>query len=136
MTGQSDVSKALDEAFRAASLLTGSTEVAEKAVLDGIAALEFGYIAENVLLVETVKSAIHRRVAFSDQSAHAHLPVELRRPFLLAPIARDCFILRVFFGIAGGTCADILHLGVEEFKELLCGALQELALLEAYSLPC
>ncbi len=36
-------SKALDEAFRAAFLLTGSTGAAENAVLDGIAALEFGY---------------------------------------------------------------------------------------------
>ena len=40
MTAKGDVYKALDEAFRAALLLTGSTEVAENAVLDGIAALD------------------------------------------------------------------------------------------------
>jgi len=131
MTAQSEVSKALDEAFRAASLLTGSTEAAENAVLDGIAALEFGYIIDDVLLVETVKSAIHRRVAFSGQSAQTHLPLELRRLFLLAPISRDCFILRVLLGITAGTCSNILHLGVEEIEEALCAALQELPLLEA-----
>ena len=133
MTAQSEVSKALDEAFRAASLLTGSTEVAENAVLDGIAALEFGYVVDDVLLVETVKSAIHRRVAFSSQSAQAHFPLELRRLFLLAPISRDCFILRVLLGITAGTCSNILRLGVEEIEEVLCAALQELALLEVCS---
>jgi len=71
MAAQSEVSKALDEAFRAAFLLTGSTEAAENAVLDGIAALEFGYIVDDVLLVETVKSAIQRRADLTSQSAQA-----------------------------------------------------------------
>jgi hypothetical protein len=114
-------------------LLTGSTEIAENAVLDGIAAFEFGYIVDDVLLVETVKSAIHRRAAFSGQSAKAHLPLELRRLFLLAPISRDCFILRVLLGITAGSCSNILRLGVEEIEEVLCAALQELPLLEACS---
>jgi hypothetical protein len=50
MTAQSEASKAIGEAFRTALLLTGSTEVAEKAALDGIAALEFGYLVDDVLL--------------------------------------------------------------------------------------
>lgn len=64
MTTTSEVSKALNEAFRAASILTGNTEVAETAVLDGITASEFGDIADDVLLVETVKCAIQRRADF------------------------------------------------------------------------
>jgi hypothetical protein len=131
MTAPSEVSKALDQAFRAASLLTGSAEVAENAVLDGIDALEFDKPVDDVLLVETVKSAIRRRVAFSGLSEQAHLPLELQRLFLLAPISRDCFILRVLLGITAWTCSNILHLGVEEIEVVLCAALQELPLLEA-----
>jgi hypothetical protein len=100
MTAKSEASKAIDKAFRAALLLTGNTELAENAVLDGIAASEFGHIVDDVLL-ETVKSAIQRRAAFSDQSAQApsDLPLELRRLFLLAPISRDSFVLRVLLGM-------------------------------------
>jgi hypothetical protein len=135
MTAQSEVSKALDEVFRAAFLLTGSTEVAENAVLDGIAALEFGHFVDDVLLVETVKSAIQRRADFPGQSEQApsHLPLELRRLLLLAPISRDCFVLRVLLGIPPATCSAVLHLTIHEIEEVLCAALQELPLLEAYS---
>jgi hypothetical protein len=105
MTAKGEVSKAVDEAFCAAFLLTGSTEAAENAVLDGIAALEFGHVVDDVLLVETVKSAIQRRADFPGQpeQAPSHLPLELRRLFLLAPISRDCFVLRFLLGITPGT---------------------------------
>jgi hypothetical protein len=134
MTAKSEASKAIDKAFRAAILLTGSTELAENAVLDGIAASEFGHIVDDVLL-ETVKSAIQRRAAFSDQSAQApsDLPLELRRLFLLAPISRDSFVLRVLLGMPPATCSRILRLGIDEFEDVLCAALQELPFLEAYS---
>ena len=135
MTAKGEVSKALDEAFRAAAMLTGSAEVAENAVLDGIAASEFGNIVDGVLLVETVKSAIQRRADFPGRSEQAplHLPQELRQLFLLAPISRDCFVLRVLLGIAPGTCFGILHLTIQEIEEVLYTALQELPFLEARS---
>ena len=135
MTAKGDVYKSLDEAFRAAFLLTGSTEVAENAVLDGIAASEFGHIVDDVLLVETVKSAIQRRAHLTSQSMQApsHLPLELRRLFLLAPISRDSFVLRVLLGITPRTCSGILHLTIHEIEEALCAALQDLPLLGAYS---
>jgi hypothetical protein len=114
MTAQGKVSKALDEAFRAAFLLTGSTEVAEKAVLDGIASLECGHLADDALLVETVKSAIHRRDALSGQSARAHLPVEVRRSFPVAPISRDCRVLRVLPGKRPAASYAVLHLTIQE----------------------
>ena len=41
MIRKNEVSKALDGAFRAAFMLTGCTQAAEHAVLDGIAATEF-----------------------------------------------------------------------------------------------
>ena len=135
MTAKGEVSHAVDEAFCAALLLTGSTEVAENAVLDGIAALAFGAIVDDVLLIETVKSAIQRRADFPAQSEQAtsHLPLELRRLFLLAPISRDCFVLRFRLGITPGTFSGMLHLTTQETEEVLCAALQELPLLEADS---
>ena len=135
MNTRSELSKALDEAFRAAFLLTGTTECAENAVLDGIAASEVDRIVDEGLLVESVKSAIQRRADDPAQPEQAglYLPLELRRLFLLAPISHDCFMLRVLLGINVGTCSRIMRLGIDEFGEVLCAALQELPRLEAHS---
>jgi hypothetical protein len=134
MTIKSDALKALDKAFRAALLLTGSTEAAENAVSDGIAALECGHGADDVLL-ETVSSAIQRRAPASGQSAQApaHLPLELRRLFPLAPISRDSFVLRFLLGVPIAKCSAVLRLTIHEIEEVLCAALQELPRLELYS---
>ena len=135
MTAKGEISKALDEAFRAALMLTGSTEVAENAVLDGIAASEFGHIVDDVLLVETVKSAIQRRADLPGQSKQApsHLPLELQRLFLLAPISRDAFVLRVLLGMPRATCSAVLHLTIDEIDDVLYAAMQDLPHLETRS---
>ena len=65
MTAKDDLRNALDGAFRAAFLLTGSLEVAETAVLDGIAALDVSHVPDEVLVFESVKSAIRRRSSLS-----------------------------------------------------------------------
>jgi hypothetical protein len=85
-------SKALDGAFCAAFILTGCTQAAEHAVLDGIAATEFDNAVGDVFLLETVKAAIQRRrdSAHQSQQSPSSLPLELRRLFLLAPISRAC----------------------------------------------
>jgi hypothetical protein len=123
----------LVEAFRAALLVTASAEAAEQAVLGGIAALEFGHIANDTLLVETLKTVIQRRDDFPGQPEPTRLrpPPELQRLFLLAPISRDCFMLRVLLGIPIGTCSRILRLGIDEIRDVLCAALQELPFLAA-----
>jgi hypothetical protein len=133
MRAEGDAYKALDEAFRGAWFFTGSTDAAEYAVLDGIAALNVGRIAADVLLIETARSAMRRRADLGSQSAQAssHLPWELQRLYLLAPIQRDCFVLRVLLGITVGSCSRILNLGIKDFEEMLCAALQELPRLEA-----
>jgi DNA-directed RNA polymerase specialized sigma24 family protein len=97
--------------------------------------LEFGHTPNDVLLVETAKAAIQYRADFPTQSEPALLqhPREFQRLLLLAPISRDCFILRVLLGINVGTCSRILRLGIEEFREALYAALQELPRLEAHS---
>jgi len=94
MIGKNEVSNALDGAFRAAFMLTGSTQAAERAVFDGIAATEFDSVVDDVFLLETVKAAIQRRPdsAHQSQQPPSCLPLELRWLFLLAPISRDCFV--------------------------------------------
>ena len=128
MTGRNEVSKALDGAFRAAFMLTGSMQAAEHAVLNGIAAIECYSAGDDAFLFETVRAAIQRRPDSPHQSHQrcAQLPLELRRLFLLTPISRDCFVLRILLGIAVGTCSRILHRRVEEIEDVLCAALQEL----------
>ena len=135
MIGKNEASKALDAAFRAAFMLTGSMQAAEHAVLNGIAATECYSAGDDTFLFETVKVAIQRRPdsLHQLQQPPAHLPLELRRLFLLTPISRDCFVLRILLGIAVGTCSRILHRRVEEIEDVLCAALQELPGLEARS---
>jgi len=136
MKAKGDEHNTLDEAFRAAFMLTGSIEVAETAVLDGIAALESIHAAGEALIFESVKSAIQRRTSCSDQCAQAFadLPVELRRLFLLAPFNRDCFVLRILVGIPSATCAAVLRVPVHKIDAFLCAALQDLPRLNAYGL--
>jgi hypothetical protein len=124
----STISETLDHAFRAALFLTGDADLAENAVLDGIAALESNDTVEKALVVKTVESVIRQRADFPThtEQAMARLPPELQRLIGLAPVSRDCFILRVLFGISPVNCAAILNLSSEEFKESLCAAYQQL----------
>ena len=86
MISKTEVSKALDGAFRAALMLTGSIQAAEHAVFNGIAATECYSAEHDALLLETVKAAIQRRPNSLHQSQEppAHLPLELRRLFRIA----------------------------------------------------
>jgi hypothetical protein len=124
MIDRNEISKALDGAFHAASVLTVSTQAAEHAVLDGIAATEFDSVIDDAFLLETAKAAIQQRPDFPQQSPWppSHLPVELQRLFLLAPISRDCFVLQILVGITPRTCSAMLDITTEETQEAL-GAL-------------
>ena len=135
MIGKNEVARALDGAFCAAFMLTGSMQAAEHAVLNGIAETECYGAEDDAFLLGTIKAAIQRRADSPHQSHQrcAQLPLELRRLFLLAPISRDCFVLRILLGIPVGICSRILHRRVEEIEEVLCAALQDLASLEARS---
>jgi len=129
----SAISEALDRAFRAALMLTGRADMAENAVLDGIAGLEPSDDVEKALVAKTVECIMRRRADFPNQlkQALALLPQELQRLIALTPIARDCFILRILFGIAPASCASILNLTAPEFDESLYAALQQQSKLEA-----
>jgi hypothetical protein len=133
MIGRNEVSRALDGAFRAALMLTGSAQAAEDAVLDGIAATEFDSLAGDVFLLETVKAAFQRRSESAHQSEQPPLclPLELRRLFLLEPVSRDCFVLLILLGLTPRACSGILQLTIEEAHQTLCAALEALPFLEA-----
>ena len=111
----------------------GSTQAAEHAVLDGIAATEFDSVVDDVFHSETIKAAIQRRPDSTHQSQQApsYFPIELRRLFLLAPISRDCFVLRILLGLTPRACSGILQLTIEEAHQTLCAALEALPFLEA-----
>ena len=71
MIRKNEVSKALDGAFRAAFMLTGCTQAAEHAVLDGIPVTEF----DNVKRYEqgTVLGLINRSSRSRAQQQHSHV---------------------------------------------------------------
>ena len=120
--------ESLTDAFRAAFLLTGSLDLAENAVLHGIAALAPNDDVEKDLVKKTVELIFRRRMDFPNQLEHslALLPPELRRLIWLAPVGRDCFILRVLFGITAASCAKILNLTIEQLDVSLRAALRQL----------
>src|SRR5260370_10374414 len=111
------IGEALDEAFRAALVLTGSIEAAERAVADGITTLGFD-LAGDTLVVETARFAIQRRAEFSDEpEALSILPLELQGLFLISTICCDCFGFRVLIGLTAEVSAGILHLSKDEIAE-------------------
>ena len=121
---------ALDMAFRTALLLTGDARTAEVAVTRAIDACEA--LSPGGLLIEAVRSAVRRRTQLSNGPYEVDgLPVELRRLFMLQPLLRHCFVLRILVGLFPEVCAELLEISVIEFEDALYGALTELALLHS-----
>ena len=89
------VGNGLATAFRTALLLGGSTKMAEAAVFDGI---EYSKgVSQSSLVIETAKSVVRRcKESPPRLDIYAQLPVELVRLFLLDPIVRYSFVLRIF----------------------------------------
>ena len=122
--------RALDMAFRTALLLTGDTTTAEAAVTYGIAACED--LSPGGLLNEAVRSAVRRRTKSSDGFYEVDgLPAELRRLFMLQPLRRYCFVLRILVGLSPEVCAELLDISVTEFEDTVYAALTELPLLRS-----
>jgi hypothetical protein len=103
MIGRNEVSRALDGAFRAALMLTGSTTPPSMRCW-----MESPQQSSTALWV----AAIQRRSEFAHQSEElpSCFPPELRRLFLFEPISRDCFVLRILLGLTPRTCSGILQL--------------------------
>jgi len=119
---------ALDMAFRTALILTGAMKTAEAAVMQGIGACED--LSPRGLMIEAVRSAVRRRTKSSDGPCEVEcLPPELRRLFMLQPLPRHCFVLRVLVGLSPEVCAELLEVSVTEFENTVYRALTQLPLL-------
>jgi DNA-directed RNA polymerase specialized sigma24 family protein len=111
-------------------LLAGATKTAEAALMDGIDACEDP--SHRGLLIEAVRSTIRRRTKSADApDALELLPPELRRLFMLQPLSRDCFVLRILVGLSPEVCAELLDVSVTELEEAVCVALNQLPLLSS-----
>jgi hypothetical protein len=79
------------------------------------------------LLIEAVRSAVRRRTKSSDGPYDVDgLPAELRRLFMLQPLPRFCFVLRILAGLSPEVCAELLDISVTELEDAVCSALTEL----------
>jgi DNA-directed RNA polymerase specialized sigma24 family protein len=56
-------------------------------------------------------------------------PQELRRLFMLQPLSRDCFVLRILVGLSTEVCAELLDVSITEFEDAVYAALTQLPLL-------
>ena len=122
------VSQALDMVFRTALLLTGDTRTAEAAVMHGIGACED--VSPGGLLIEAIRSAVRRPTKSSEGPCEVEcLPPELRRLFMLQPLPRHCFVLRVLVGLSPEVCGELLEVSDTEFENAVYRALTQLPLL-------
>jgi hypothetical protein len=71
-------------------------------------------------------SATHEIIGRSLRSREP--PPELQRLFMLQPLPRHCFVLRVLVGLTPEVCAELLEISVSEFEGALYAALIELPL--------
>jgi hypothetical protein len=124
---QEEISGALHTAFLTALLLGGDTTTAEAAVLDGIGACD---ISHRGLLIEAVRSMLRRRASSVDAAGPGQLlPLELSRLFMLKPLSRDCFVLRLLVGLSPEVCAGLLDISITESEEAVYAGLNELPFL-------
>jgi len=123
-------SSAVQTAFRTALLLAGVIKTAEAAVLDGIGACED--LSDHGLLIESVRSTIRQRTRLVDAPDGLELlPPELRRVFMLQPLLRDCFVLRILVGLSPEVCTKLLNISITEFENTAYAALIQLPLLSS-----
>src|ERR1700692_3961479 len=64
-----------------------------------------------------VRSTLRRRTKSADDpDALELLPPELRRLFMLQPLSRDCFVLRILVCLSPEVCAGLLDIFITEFR--------------------
>ena len=123
MNFELQIEEGLYESFRAALVLTGSTEAAERAITIAIDSLGSEFSAPE-LLVRTAQSALMNGT--SSGTPCSVLPLELQALSLFHPTRRHAFILRVLLGLDLETCSEILRLFSQEVEEAVHELLPEL----------
>ena len=120
----------LQEAFRAAVLLTGNLKQAEEAVLEGI--LLWNSEVAPDLLQKTTAAAVEKNLTAISRSedlsqTFGHLPVELQRVLRLPASLRRCYVLRILMALPNATCSMLLGLDPHAVNRNACRAAQILA---------
>ena len=59
------------------------------------------------------------------------LPPELRRLFMLQPLLRDCFVLRILVGLSPEVCGGLLDISITEFEDAAYAALSQLSVISS-----
>ena len=126
-------------AFFAALLLTGSTELAEAAVLRAIDAWDAGAESEDALFERAIEAAARAQPGGADAPAEPdeaawRLPAELQAVLELAPDQRRSFVLRILLGLPKQLCARMLQLNPYQTDLQLIAALPFLPQSRAFAI--
>jgi DNA-directed RNA polymerase specialized sigma24 family protein len=136
-SGTPDVSPSeyLEEMFIAALLLTGSAEVAEEAVLEGIESWDngeaFGASVFHATLRAAIRIALQKGSPREREISSVRLPDELSRVLLLPTDLRYCFVMRFLIGLPRAECSQLLQLDVARLDERCASAALALASVKA-----
>jgi hypothetical protein len=109
--------------FATAVLLTGSTERAETAVLEGIQAMDVNARTDGELLRRTVTAAVQAEQFDGGQrladvaGAMLLLPPELQEVLHLPGALRQCFVVRVLLGMPRERCAALFGTDTKDVDE-------------------
>jgi len=121
-----DIEQAVSLAFRAAHLLTASTQQAESAVLKAIDSFDPDVDTGETLFQNAILGAVQCPSSQS-KSTESFEPLELHAILSLSENLRRCFVLRVLVGLSRRSCARLLRLNVSAVNDYTCAALQRLA---------
>jgi len=122
--------KLVHQAFIVALLITGTTEDAEAAVLEGISSLDLADEPRKLLINRTIVALIEHRNRNTLQK-RGHVPNTLARELQsvvdLAPDIRICFVLRMLIGLPSQVCADLLRVEISQIKRRVTAAVLTLS---------
>lgn len=109
----------IEQIYLTALLLTGTSQLAEAALLHGIEAMNDDEPSGNDLLHHAIAAAIAPRgdSGAVDLKAAETLPEELQRVLFLAPSLRQSYVLRTLLGWPRDVCARMLRLSGREVDE-------------------
>jgi hypothetical protein len=112
--------------FLAALLITGTTRLAEAAVLAGVESLTFEAEPEEELFQLSMAAAVRaNRSATTGCGEHGcqtplPFPAELTNVLRLPVDLRECFVLRVLTGMSRERCAGLLQIEANQVERNVC----------------
>jgi hypothetical protein len=124
---------ALNRAFVVALLLTRQEELAEQAVMKGIDRLKPGALTADAILNETIQSCELSDVSvccdseIAEERSSNFLPPALQAVTRLAPLYRQCFVLRLLVGLSRDASGRLLQLDASHVDAFASAGAQQIA---------